>query len=206
MQIAKQFISEEAQILLKENDFARAAFDEIVDSICCNANAPSGQFIINCSKKDSNGVVPIKNGIYLQLEERYEWYREKPLQCFRNVSGGPIDAYKEFGNLDTPFNVGLEFETGNVSSAHRAMNKLCRGIRYGELQMGFIILPIRKLYDYLTQRISNYEEIEPYFDLYEEYPLVVLGFDADVYDPNAPLIPKGNDGMSKRSVRKWNNQ
>jgi len=29
-----------------------------------------------------------------------------------------------------------------------------------------LVLPSRKLYPYLTDRIGNYEELEPYFDVW----------------------------------------
>ena len=32
---------------------------------------------------------------------------------------------------------------------------------------------------------------------------IFIGFDATIYDNNIPLIPKGKDGMSKRSIKKW---
>ena len=112
--------------------------------------------------------------------------------------------YKEFTNHTPPFNVGLEFETGNISSAHRALNKLLIGIINDDLQMAFLIMPIKRLAYYLTDRVSTYEEFEPYIiKLGINFPIVVFGFDADHYDPEAPLLPKGRDGMSKRSIRKW---
>lgn len=132
MLIPKTFVSIKARIIIERNRFAKEAYNEITESIHQNATNSMGQFIINCSEKKCNGVVPIKDGIYRFLEESYGWYREKPLQYFANVKGGPIDAYKEFGDQSNSFNVGLEFETGNVSSAHRAMNKLCMGIHNGE--------------------------------------------------------------------------
>lgn len=85
------------------------------------------------------------------------------------------------------------------------MNKLCMGIRHGDLQMAFLIMPIKRLAYYLTDRVSNYEELAPYFDLLDNFPFVVFGFDADYYDPEASLLAKGRDGMSKRNIRKWQN-
>lgn len=56
---------------------------------------------------------------------------------------------------------------------------------------------------YLTDRVSNYEELEPYFLLLDEVPFIVFGFDAEEYSADAPLLPKGKDGMSPRTIRKW---
>lgn len=205
MNIPSKFISAQAEDLMKNNHLAKKAYTEIEESIVFNHTDASGSFTINSSSKNCNGVVPVKEGIYERLEAHYEWFREKPLPYFEDAQkGGPIDVYKEFGDPRNPFNVGLEFETGNISSAHRSMNKLCMGIKHGDLQMAFLIMPIKRLAYYLTDRVSNYEELAPYFSLLE-YPLVIFGFDADHYDPNAPLLAKGRDGMSKRNIRKWQN-
>lgn len=206
MIIPSRYISDCAEIMIKENNYAKKAFFEIEDSILQNHTSSSEHFIINSSHKNCNGVVPVKEGIYLRLENEYAWFREKPLPYFMDAQkGGPIDVYKEFGDNEKPFNVGLEFETGNISSAHRSMNKLCMGIKHGNLQMAFLIMPIKKLAYYLTDRVSNYEELAPYFGLLDNYPFIVFGFDADQYDPEAPLLAKGRDGMSKRNIRKWQN-
>lgn len=206
MNIPSKYISPAAGSLMQTNDFAKTSYQEIEDSILSNHTAGSDRFIINCSEKNCNGVVPVKEQIYIRLETNYDWFREKPLPYFQDAQkGGPIDVYKEFGNPLNSFHVGLEFETGNISSAHRSMNKLCMGIKHGDLQMAFLIMPIKRLAYYLTDRISNYEELAPYFGLLDAFPFVVFGFDADHYDANAPLLPKGRDGMSKRSLRKWKN-
>ena len=81
--------------------------------------------------------------------------------------------YKEFTAGHTVFRAGLEFETGNISSAHRSMNKLCVGIKKGELDLAMLMMPIKKMSFYLTDRVSNYEELEPYFILLDEVPFVV---------------------------------
>ena len=47
---------------------------------------------------------------------------------------------------------------------------------------------------YLTDHVANYEEIEPYLLLRNDKPLAIIGFDADRYDPNAPVFAKGSDG------------
>lgn len=206
MNIPESYVSTQADYLIQTNGLAHQAFNEIQDSILQNCTDASGEFTINSSKKNCNGVVPVKEGIYHRLEVYYEWFREKPLAYFEDAQkGGPIDVYKEFGDRAHPFNVGLEFETGNISSAHRSMNKLCMGIKHGDLQMAFLIMPIKRLAYYLTDRVSNYEELAPYFGLLDDFPIVVFGFDADHYDPTAPLLAKGRDGMSKRNIRKWQN-
>lgn len=208
MKIAKQYISASANQLIRTNELAARAFHEVCLSILNNVTPGSDHFILNCSNKNCNGVVPIKEKCYQILEEEFEWYREKPLAYFKKDSqkGGPIDVYKEFTTELSFFRAGLEFETGNISSAHRSMNKLCVGIKKDELDLAMLMMPIKNMAFYLTDRVSNYEELEPYFLLLNEMPFVVLGFDAEEYSIDAPLLPKGKDGMSSRTIRKWQNK
>ena len=208
MEIAKFHISEAAQKLICINDMAAQAFEEVKDSIIRNVTADSDHFILCCIHKNCNGVVPIKEKCYQILEEEFGWYREKPLTYFRTDAqkGGPIDVYKEFQKNNDIFRAGLEFETGNISSAHRSLNKLCIGIEKRELDIAMLMMPVKKMSFYLTDRVSNYEELEPYFLLLKNFPFVVFGFDAEEYSKDAPPLPKGKDGMSLRTIRKWQSQ
>jgi hypothetical protein len=197
MIVTKSYITVSAAALIHENRTAEQAYNEVIDSISSITSR------INNSSKNCNGVMPLKDNCYQKLENDYLWFREKPLEYFheQREKGGPIDVYKEFEN---PFTrVGLEFETGNISSAHRAMNKLSVGIKQHELDLAVLIMPVARLSYYLTDRVSNYEELEPYYILLEEYPFIILGFDAEQYINTTPLLPKGPDGMSHRSIRKW---
>ena len=208
MRITKQYISPVAQTLLDNNIAAMQAYKEIGDSIKSIVTRGRDHFIINNSEKNCNGVVPIKEPCYVKLEDSYLWYREKPLTYLQEEmkKGGPIDVYKEFSmGGQSPFRVGLEFETGNIASAHRAMNKLKIGLLVDELDLAILIMPVKELCFFLTDRVSNYEELEPYFKLLDDRPFIVFGFDAEHYSPNVPLLPKGKDGMSTRSIRKWAN-
>lgn len=207
MIISKLYRSTRVSNLIVNNQFARQAYQEIETAIRLNFTEGLNHFVINCSEKNCNGVVPIKEKIYEKLELEYQWFREKPLPYLRDEAkkGGPIDVYKQFG-ASPFFKVGLEFETGNISSAHRSMNKLCLGLLTSDLDMAVLMMPIKKMAFYLTDRVSNYEELEPYFPLLEFYPFIVFGFDAEAYDQSAPLLCKGRDGMSKRAVHKWKDE
>lgn len=196
MHISKSYITDSAKSLLRSSTLAEDAFNEIKSSI----NNMIG--MINNSSKHCNGVVPIKEGCYQLLEEEYGWFREKPLDSF-SEKGGPIDVYKEFHSNKDFLRVGLEFETGNISSAHRSMNKLALGIANGDLDFAVLIMPVHNLSYYLTDRVSNYEELYPYYGLVDNYPFAFLGFDAESYNNTYPILPKGRDGMSKRAIHKW---
>jgi len=69
---------------------------------------------------------------------------------------GPIDATIPVGNRL----FCMEWETGNISSSHRALNKMALGILKGLLIGGALVLPTRAMYKYLTDRVGNFAEIE----------------------------------------------
>lgn len=96
---------------------------------------------------------------------------------------------------------GLEWETGNISSSHRAINRLLLGHMKGVLVGGGLIVPTRELYKYLTDRIGNYAELEPYFEVWKSYPLkdgmlVLIAVEHDGTGEDVPRIQKGTDGRA----------
>ena len=145
---------------------------------------------------EGNGVTPIKNAAVLHLEQR-GWKSEYPW---------PVAARKKPGKIDAAFQstkglVGFEWETGNISSSHRALNKLCLGLVQGLTIGGILVVPSRELYRFLTDRIGNVAELEPYFDLWRAIPceegvleIIVIEHDAESFD--VPRIEKGTDGRS----------
>jgi hypothetical protein len=96
----------------------------------------------------------------------------------------------------------VEWETGNISSSHRSLNKICLGILNEVLEGGVLILPTREMYDYLTDRVGNFEELLSYFEFWEQQPiggtLLIIAVQHDGVAPGIPLIPKGKDGMAHR--------
>ncbi len=157
----------------------------------------SGSFTIypEFGKKrgEGNGVTPIKNGLMKELE-RQGWIREVRL----DVKGvGKLDAVlKTASGL-----VALEWETGNISSSHRAMNKMALGLMKGALAAGILVVPSRNLYKYLTDRISNMEELEPYHDLWrsircEQGILEIVAIEHDGISTDVPRIPKMTGGRA----------
>ena len=112
---------------------------------------------------------------------------------------GPIDAIKK--TKEGIF--AVEWETGNISSSHRALNKISLGLIQKKLLGGILILPVRELAMFLTDRIGNLEEIQPYFALYQNLKIDVgfmgvIGVSYDAISKDAPLIPKGKDGNSEK--------
>ena len=117
-----------------------------------------------------NGVTPIKHAWQAYLREQ-GWQLEVPLR-FDEPPGPTDNQIRQPGKMDAVFATpaGLfcaEWETGNISSSHRAINKLILGMLKGVLVGGALIVPSRAMYPYLTDRISNYAELEPYFPVWQ---------------------------------------
>jgi hypothetical protein len=170
-----------------------------------------GQFLLNPDPirdrkgkldRHSNGVLPIKQpmiGFLASSGWKTEALPKLPVgKAGKDVlTTGDLDALL----LDRGRYVGFEWETGNVSSSHRAINKLLDGITRGTLQGGTLVLPMRETQRYLTDRVGNFEEIAPYFELWERYPLSngalrIYGIAHDALDSSVPHIPKGKDGRA----------
>jgi Restriction endonuclease BamHI len=145
-----------------------------------------------------NGVKPIKKGFQAllsqrgwQLEQRYPGVQDE-------LRPGAFDAWVEPANGFSPF--VLEWETGNISSSHRALNKMATGLQEGILSGGILILPTRRLYRYLTDRIGNFDELKPYFKFWSSMPvrgfLAVVSVEHDRESLDVPRIPKGTDGRA----------
>jgi len=149
--------------------------------------------------KDGNGVLPIKLGFIRRLKHLGWKLEERPVLA-QGLGPGKIDALKTLGDGRQ---FAAEWETGNISSSHRALNKMCLGIMEGHLAGGVLILPDRQLYNYLTQRIGNYRELSPYFPVYQRLAipkgiLMVMAVCHDETSEKVALIPKGLDGNSLR--------
>lgn len=146
---------------------------------------------------DGNGVLPIKSG-FVQKLRKLGWTLESRPTLASGLGPGKIDALKHSrdGRI-----FAAEWETGNISSSHRALNKLCMGMIEGHLAGGVLVLPDRDLYCYLTQRIGNYRALAPYFPVYRRMKaingvLAVFAVSFDQTSPDVPVIPKGMDGNS----------
>jgi len=170
-----------------------------------------GQFLLNPDPirnrkgkldRHPNGVQPIKQPMIGYLASsgwKTEALPELPVgEDGKDVlTTGDLDALL----LDRGRYVGFEWETGNVSSSHRAINKLLDGITRETLQGGILVLPMRETQRYLTDRVGNFEELAPYFELWGRYPLEngvlrAYGIAHDALDSTIPHIPKGKDGRA----------
>jgi hypothetical protein len=138
-----------------------------------------------------NGVKPIKEGFVVALDDA-GWDTHEARNPLR------LDAVRRLGDEQL---FGVEWETGNISSSHRAVNRILLGIVRGTLRGGALVVPTREMYRYLTDRIGNLAELRPYFEVWSRYPLedgllAILSVEQDGTNWQVPRIAKSTDGRS----------
>jgi hypothetical protein len=211
----------ETVVLLSRGDFATsqewANIRATIHGAIAQAEWPvgAGSFIIHpeSGKKSGqgNGVVPIKAKPMKVLKED-GWTLEYPWEVATKTGNtgrgrakgtrpGDIDAAKLFDDGL----VVVEWETGNVSSSHRAINKMALGLVARKCVAGVLIIPNMNLARYLTDRIGNIEEIRPYIPLWEnlsveEGVLELVVIEQDGESTDSPRIPKGRDGRAQEAM------
>jgi hypothetical protein len=160
----------------------------------------SGKFTIHpeSGKKrgEGNGVTPIKAGLMLDLQA----------QGYRLEAVATLGDKSRFGKFDAVFDTShgpavVEWETGNISSSHRSLNKMALFLLEGKIAAGTLIVPSRALYNYLTDRVGNMQELEPYLKLWKSIPckngvLEIVVIEHDATSKAVPRIPKGTDGRA----------
>jgi len=196
----------QVETLISNGDFPKSNYWKNVRSalhkeiIGIDHPTGSGKFTIypESGKKrgEGNGVVPIKQSLITRLCQN-GWKAEQPLDIATRKKPGKLDAVL----FSSDGNVALEWETGNISSSHRALNKMCLGLMKSVIVGGILIVPSREMYKYLTDRVGNISELEPYLDLWKSIPcengvleIVVIEHDSESYD--VPRLKKGTDGRA----------
>lgn len=210
----------ETVALLKRGKFAESeewgAIRQTIHTAIVTAEWPvgSGSFTIHpeSGKKSGqgNGVVPIKAKPMKVLKDA-GWTLEYPWEVAtktgvtadksKGTRPGDIDAAKQFEQGL----VVVEWETGNISSSHRAINKMALGLVAKKCIAGVLVVPNMKLARYLTDRIGNIEEIRPYIPLWEnlsvaEGVLELVVIEQDGESTDSPKIPKGKDGRAAEGL------
>lgn len=127
-----------------------------------------------------------------------------------------LEAYREpitsdFGGFDlvtvgdNGTQIAIEWETGNISSSHRSVNKLAIALGAGIVQVGVLILPSRGLYEHLTDRIGNISELSGYLSMWEGLKstvtrgllaITVVEHDDLTDDDTFPFLTTGMDGRA----------
>lgn len=160
----------------------------------------SGKFLIypesGKARGAGNGVTLIKKELMLELKSQ-GWKLEEGLSVSTTARPGKLDAvlYTKFGP------VALEWETGNISSSHRALNKMALALMKGLIAGGILVVPSAELAYFLTDRIGNFPELLPYLDLWKAIPcksgiLEIVVIEHDDVSTNVPRIPKTTSGRA----------
>lgn len=161
----------------------------------------SGKFVIR-PKRRGNGVDPIKIPCVSALRD-FKWQTEAFPVVSAVLTPGDLDALKQ-----TPEGfIAFEWETGNISSSHRALNKLFYAMHEPNMLAGILVVPCSRLASFLTDRVGNIKELKPYFPLWHRFKdiagavrIVVIEHDAE--DESVPLIPKRTDGWAVPGARR----
>jgi hypothetical protein len=148
--------------------------------------------------KHPNGVVPIRQGFARHMLG-LQWEPEQRYRSELLSMHGALDAVKA-----TPSGlVGAEWETGNISSSHRALGKLTLGLVDKELVGGVLVVLDSRWKAYFTDRIGNWGEIDGYQRVWARALrgvtpsfLSVIVMEPDDVVLGTPPIPKGTDGNS----------
>lgn len=153
-------------------------------------------------KTTGNGVVPMKYPCIAKLQS-LGWEIESLPEIVDGVLGtGDLDALQK----SPGGNIAFEWETGNISSSHRAINKLLMGLKFGGIKGAILVVSSDKLKVWLTGRIGNIGELRPYFRLWDdakldndEGVLRIIVVEHDAESRSVPKIPKGQDGNAMRA-------
>lgn len=95
------------------------------------------------------------------------------LKSYPDMQSHTEEVQSMFGGFDFltrtkgGFRAAIEWETGNVSSSHRSLNKLVIALNASVINAGVLILPSRDLYEHLTDRVGNIQEVSPYLCLWQ---------------------------------------
>lgn len=181
------------------------------------------------SQWERNGVTPIK-AQFLERMKTAGWKFESPFSLDKHIASvaerSPWLTYPEMtplrealhsgvGNLDfwitsRKERIAIEWETGNISSSHRSLNKLCLALFAGLVDACVLIVPSRAFYDNLTDRVGNWKELGPYLAFWRQVGelglkrglLAITVVEHDQIDDTIGYITSGNDGRSAQGKGK----
>lgn len=153
------------------------------------------------SGRTVNGVKAIKTPFMDNLSAISSGWRSEQKV---DLGLGECDITYFYDDERLPFVV--EWETGNISSTHRAVNRILTTILRGFASGGVLILPSREMYPHLTDRVGNSGEIQGYLDLWRKadnlsdkpYFFAFVVIEHDELSNEVPYFAAGNDGNSFR--------
>lgn len=131
-------------------------------------------------------LFPMFYGMYVQSD-------------FYDIAHLPTEAQALFDlvSVNKIFTLGVEFETGNVASSFRALNKLFVLFQSGHIDAGVFVTSIDKASSAtriwpVSNRNGSFQELRQRdFMRQISLPLICVGFAPDGFDGNAPFLGRG---------------
>jgi len=138
-------------------------------------------------KKTINNLFPMFYGMYVERT------------CF-NIPDVIDTADLFYGeNIDVQYNIGVEFETGNVASSFRAINKLNGLFQQGEIDGGCFITSVDKASSAtriwpVSNRNGSFQELKQRGYVNQiSLPLICIGFAPDGFSSNVGFLSNLGD-------------
>ena len=176
---------------------------------------PDGQW-------DRNGVGYLRSRFLNHMVKDEAWCSEVGFDLSKGRTPPDLQLYpsmelhhepimSDFGEFDfvttapAGTRVAIEWETGNISSSHRSMNKLAIALVAGTIEAGVLIVPTRDLYEHLTDRVGNIDELSGYLTMWKDLgdrvergllAVSVVEHDALTDDLDFPFLRVGKDGRA----------
>lgn len=118
---------------------------------------------------------------------------------FYDISHLPQESQRLFEKVpvSAPFRLGVEFETGNVASSFRALNKLFILFQAGHIDAGVFVTSTDKASAAtriwpVSNRNGSFQELrQRNFMRQVSLPLICIGFAPDRFDRHAPFLGRG---------------
>jgi len=177
---------------------------------------------------DRNGVGYLRTRFLDYMVNREGWKAESGFELGKNRVSPTLCLFpelkphqepitSEFGDFDLVIrapkgtHVAIEWETGNISSSHRSMNKLAIALETGKIDVGVLIVPSRDLYEHLTDRIGNIGELSGYLAMWESLKggvnrgllaVTVVEHDRLTDSKKFRYLPTGKDGRAREGRAK----
>lgn len=163
------FASEEFQRILKDVKKVLKLIEHPKDS--------DDFFLLD--QQHTNGTTPIVKILREKLI-LLGWNKEKRIKDPHDYPKIKMDASLQ---LESGKFFGIEFLAGNISFAHRSVNKMKKGISDGVLEGAILIIPSKTMSSYLPDGVANYQEIEPYIEVMKdnafEGTIIILEIEQD---------------------------
>jgi len=220
---------------LAQTDDWRAVHESLVRAVV-SIDFPEGAKSLTLRKKTRigksqwrrNGVKYLRTRFLNHMVDYEGWTQEKQVAIEHLKLQPTLKTYPDLNDYQEPITSGfghfdfmtetdaglkiaIEWETGNISSSHRSMNKLYIALSAGCIDAGILILPSRDLYQHLTDRIGNIGELSPYLTMWKKIgslvergllAIAVVEQDALTDDKSFPYLPTGSDGQAAQGRQK----